>query len=99
MKFTLHALSGVDDDISNAVEWYESKQKGLGEKFLDDWENTVTYILSNPYSFSKKVKSFRHAVLKNFPYLIVYEIIDNLVVIYAVINGKQHPKKRYTRKT
>lgn len=98
MSYKLHPLSGVDNDISNAVEWYESKQSGLGERFIDDWESTVTYIQSNPLAFSKKIKSFRQAVLKNFPYLIVYEIVDNLIVIYAVINGKQHPKKRYIRK-
>ena len=98
MSYKLHPLSGVDDDISNAVECYESKQKGLGERFIDDWESTANYILSHPFSFSTKTKSFRQAVLKNFPYLIVYEIIGDLIVIYAVINSKQHPKKRYIRK-
>lgn len=98
MSYKLHPLSGVDDDISSAVEWYESQQKGLGKRFIDDWESTINYILSNPLAFSKKIKSFRQAVLKNFPYLIIYEIIGDKVVIYAVINGKQHPKKRYLRK-
>ncbi len=98
MSYKLHPLIGVDDDISNAVEWYESQQKGLGARFIDDWENTASYILSNPFTFAKKRKSFRQAVLKNFPYLIVYEITDNLIIIYAVINGARHPKKRYIRK-
>ena len=98
MNYKLHPLLGVDNDISNAVEWYESQQKGLGERFIDDWESTANYILSNPLAFSKKIKSFRQAVLKNFPYLIIYEVVGNLIVIYAVINGKQRPKKRYLRK-
>jgi len=98
MSYKLHPLSGVDDDISHAVEWYESQQKGLGERFIDDWESAVAYILSNPFTFAKKTKSFRQALLKNFPYLIIYEIVDNLIVIYAVVNGKQHPKKRYNKK-
>ena len=98
MSFKLHPLAGVDDDISNAVEWYEFQQKGLGERFINDWESTATYILSNPFTFAKKTKSFRQAVLKNFPYLVVYEVVGDLVVIYAVINGARHPKKRYIRK-
>lgn len=98
MKYKLHPLKGVDDDIADAAEWYESKQPGLGDQFLNDWESTVTYILSNPLAYSKKTKNFRQASLKTFPYSIVYEIIDHLIVIYAVINGKRHPKKRYLRK-
>ena len=98
MIYTLQPISGVDDDISNAVEWYENKQSGLGLKFIEDWENTVSFILSNPLAFSVKRKTFRQAVLKNFPYLIVYEIMNDLIVIYAVVSSKQHPKKRYNRK-
>ncbi|MBK8369016.1 MAG: type II toxin-antitoxin system RelE/ParE family toxin [Bacteroidetes bacterium] len=98
MSYKLHSVVGVDDDVSDPVEWYESQQDGLGERFIDDWESTVAYILSNPFSFAKKTKSFRQAVLKNFPYLVVYEITDNIVIIYAVINGAKHPKKRFLRK-
>jgi hypothetical protein len=98
MSYKLHSLLGVDDDVSDAVEWYESQQDGLGERFIDNWESAVAYILSNPFTFAKKTKSFRQAVLKNFPYLIIYEITDNVIVIYAVINGTRHPKKRYLRK-
>jgi hypothetical protein len=98
MKYKLIPLDGVDNDVGDAVEWYDFKQQGLGEQFLDDWESTVAFILSNPLAFSKKNKSFRHASLKVFPYLIIYEVTENLIVIYAVINAKRHPKKRYTRK-
>ena len=98
MKYILHPLSGVDEDIANAVEWYETQLEGLGETFLNDWENTIAYVVSNPLGFAKKKKSFRQAVLKNFPYLIIFEIVDNLIVVYAVIHAKQRPKKRYARK-
>lgn len=98
MKYVLYPLSGVDDDIANAVEWYESRREGLGTEFLDDWENTIAYVVSNPLGFAKKRKSFRQAVLKKFPYLIIFEIVDNLVVVYAVIHGRKHPKERYKRK-
>jgi hypothetical protein len=91
MNYKLHPLSGVDDDISSAVEWHESQQKGLGERFIDYWESTINYIISNPLAFSKKIKSFRQAVLKNFPYLIIYEIIGYKVFIYVVYKWKTTP--------
>lgn len=75
MKYKLHLLKGVDDDIADAVEWYDSRQPGLGNQFLDDWENTISYISSHPLAFEKKIKSFRQASLKVFPYLVIYEII------------------------
>lgn len=93
MKYFLLPLSGVDDDIADATEWYELQQKGLGEKFIEDWETTVEYIISNPNAYQRKLKQYRHAYFKKFPYLIVYELERTNIIIYGVVNTKTHPKK------
>ncbi len=98
MIYKLLPVLGVDNDISEAVVFYESVQENLGSRFLDDWESTVNYITSNPFGCNVKRKSFRQANLKSFPYLIIYEVAANSIIIYGVIHNKKHPKKRYVRK-
>ena len=97
MSFIFHPVKGVDDDVSDATEWYEFQKTGLGQKFIEDWESTANYIISNPFSFSIKHKTLRYANFKVFPYLVVYEIEDDLIIVYSVINAKRHPNKRYVR--
>jgi plasmid stabilization system protein ParE len=94
MIFTLFPAKGLDDEIADAVEWYESKQPGLGLKFVEDWESSVEYLVSNPYSYQKRHKYLRYGYFKNFPYIIVYEIEEALIVVYSVVHASKQPQKR-----
>jgi hypothetical protein len=53
----------------------------LGEKFLDAWETAVKYAEFNPNGFQEKYKSFRQAPIKNFPYVIMFEIDKTSVIV------------------
>jgi hypothetical protein len=88
----------ADKKISKIFAWYERKQKGLGYRFLDEWEESVHYISEHPLTCSKKYKNFRHEIVGRFPYLILFEIEKETVVIYQVIGAPENPSKRY-RKT
>jgi len=35
---------------------------------------------------------------KTFSYQIIYEIDNEVIVIYKVVYGGRHPRKRYTKK-
>ena len=99
MKYKIILVSGVDDDIADAIEWYENQQSGLGIKFIEDWESAVNYIITEPLAFEIKFKTFRHAGFKTFPFLIIYEFENNVIKVYSVIHAKRFPKKRYKRNT
>ncbi|MBI2966516.1 MAG: hypothetical protein HYY40_01715 [Bacteroidetes bacterium] len=42
-----------------------------------------------------KYKNFREALLKRFPYLIVYEIVKDKTVIHSFFHTSRNPKKKY----
>ena len=93
MNYKIHFVKGVDDDITTAAQWYESKVKGLGEKFVADWETTAVYIESNPFANQIRKKSNRHAYLKKFPFIIVYEVEKKNIYVYALVHAKQKPQR------
>ncbi|WP_312082303.1 hypothetical protein [Epilithonimonas hominis] len=39
MKYNLILKPRAENDLAEAIEWYESKQKGLGQKFLNQLIN------------------------------------------------------------
>ena len=55
-------------DLQEAYEWYEKKKTGLGEEFLDEFEETIKKIERNPFHASYYHKQSRSAALERFPY-------------------------------
>lgn len=80
-------------DIKDAFLWYETKLEGLGLRFIDELENFLLYISENPFSCETKYRNHRVAVLKVFPYVIVYQIEEKSVVVYAVFATSKNPDK------
>ena len=72
-------------EIREARRWYEHQHAGLGLRFLDDLEAAVDEFREHP-RINRAVtddEMVRRALLRTFPYSVVYEIIsaDELVVL------------------
>lgn len=80
-------------EISDAYFWYEEKQIKLGERFLNRLGDCFTTIKSNPKIYTKKYKEMRQAIIDVFPFVVIYEIEKNNIVVFAVFNTHRDPKK------
>lgn len=95
MKFSIEIKEPAKNGAIDAFLYYESQQKHLGERFLDKMELLLSDIAKHPKLYPEKYKSFRQAIIKPFPYLIIFEIIDHSIVVYKVVFAKRHPDKLY----
>ncbi len=94
----LHPLAY--QDIIEGYAWYEDQQKGLGDKFLLTVEKKITAISSNPEVYgSKQKKNFREALVKPFPYIIVYKLYKEKkeIFISSIHHAKKHPRKKFRK--
>ena len=98
MKYVLDIKISAKVGVLDAFDYYERIQRGLGERFLDYWEEHVSIVEENPLLFQKKYKDFRQTLIKPYPYLIIYKIENNTIVIYKVIYAGRSPRKRYNKK-
>ncbi len=87
----------AEEEYSAAFHFYEEQQLGLGIRFEKETEYLLDKLKVNPYLFQRKYKHYREAVFKRFPYYMVYEIIDNSVVIHSVFHASRNPKKKLKR--
>lgn len=78
-----------------AYRWYEEQKAGLGEEFLEELDKDYDKLQSHPKYFGKVKNNFRQSSLKRFPYVIVYEIMKNGVVVFAVFHTKRNPKLKF----
>lgn len=84
----------AEEEYSLAFYYYEEQQLGLGNKFEKETESLMDQLKTNPYLFQRKFKHYREAVFKKFPYYIVYEIIDNSVIVHSFFHASRNPKRK-----
>lgn len=96
MRFELIILKAAAQDAAEAFDYYETAQTGLGDRFLAELLERFNEISKHPkyYGFIDKQKLIRDVKLKNFPYLVVYEIEGESVIIYSVHSGYRNPDKK-----
>lgn len=94
MLFALGIKEEASFEILEAYLYYENKRQGLGEEFLTHLQVYFNRIKSNPEHFPQKRKPYREAFLIRFPFIIVYEVIEEEVIVYSVFNTWQDPEKK-----
>ena len=80
-------------EIEEAATWYEEQKIGLGELFLEAFEKSIEKIQKSPSAFTL-VKHHRQFPVKYFPFVILYEIVDETLFIDAVFHTSRDPKEK-----
>ncbi|MBK6834955.1 MAG: type II toxin-antitoxin system RelE/ParE family toxin [Bacteroidetes bacterium] len=98
--YSLIILEEAKQEWFDATLYYESKQKGLGERFTLAVEEHFDIITETPKHFNKIKKEYRQVLVKRFPFLIIYRIdeLQQAVVITSVFHSKRNPKNKFNRK-
>lgn len=79
--------------------WYENQVSGLGEDFILEFENLLKYVSEHPMGFRIAFSKFRQGMMKRFPYVIAFEIKDDLILVSTLTHAKQHPQKRIRKRS
>ncbi|MEK6615894.1 MAG: type II toxin-antitoxin system RelE/ParE family toxin [Bacteroidota bacterium] len=87
----------AETEFLDSIIWYEKILEGLGRDFQKETEKIVHHLELHPFIYTKKKKNFREAVVRRFPYVIVYKILPKKkeVHILSVFHTSRHPKKKY----
>lgn len=90
----LRVLDEADGDAVAAANWYEQQRSGLGDDFCDEVERAFTLIRHDPFryarvEFARVEGDVRRLVLRRFPYLVVYQILDDQVLVLAVSHASR----------
>ena len=91
-KLEIRPLATIE--ILEAFDWYELQREGLGVELLDELETFYTTLLHNPSSYGYYDKPIRQGKINRFPYVVVFEIFEESVVVYSVFMTKQDPSKK-----
>ena len=68
-------------ELDDAIEYYELQLTGLGRRFFNEVIETIDLIIQFPQLWAQNSENTRKAVLRKFPYNLVYSILDNKIYI------------------
>ncbi|MDP9048844.1 MAG: type II toxin-antitoxin system RelE/ParE family toxin [Bacteroidota bacterium] len=94
--FRIELFETAAADLQEAYDWYEEQSIGLGERFIREVDDYLDFIGENPYQFPIQFSGRYHfALLRHFPFRIVYRIDTNLKSVYvsAVFHTSRDPKR------
>lgn len=94
MKFKVTLLPDAYLDIKEIIDWYNSKQSGLGKSFYLSLKAKIRSISLAPFSFQISYKESRRAMIDSFPYQIHFRVneLERVVVIYSVTHTSRTPR-------
>lgn len=83
-EFAIHPLA--EHDINDAYDWYERQRFGLGEEFMSCLDACFQLIRRMPELAEIVVPGARRALVRRFPYGVLYEYIGDRVVVLCVFH-------------
>jgi hypothetical protein len=89
----MHVVSHpeADAELEAAALWYEERQSGLGDAFLNEFERTLRRILTDPERWHKIQGNNRKLNFQRFPFAIVYSLGADTLYIVAVMHLHRRP--------
>lgn len=84
----------VERDVAETAAWYDSQQRGLGTEFREEVIQVFDALAQNPLLNCRRhpCKNIRWRYPERFPYRIIYEVLDDTVVIAAVLHAARHDR-------
>ena len=80
-------------DIDKAFDWYEEQRRGLGSTFLTNVDACIQAICRMPNRHPAVMGDYRRALVRRFPYAIIYAFVDETVTVGCVFHTSQNPDK------
>ena len=86
-RFTSAALSELKDALLD----YESKEQGLGRRFLAEVDRAIARILMAPEAWRRLSARTRRCLVHRFPFGVLYQIRGVEILVVSVMDLRRDP--------
>jgi plasmid stabilization system protein ParE len=85
-------LTLAQQELDDAVAWYNEQATGLGQEFLDELDRVVRRAVTFPMSCPEIEPGVRRCLLARFPYGLIYGVDRKTIVVVAVAHLHREPR-------
>ena len=89
--------SRAQEEYETSVDWYAKRSEQATVKFINAVTAALELICEHPYTYKKFKTNCYEAILKKYPFSIIYTIEDfsESIIILSIFHHKRNPKKKY----
>jgi plasmid stabilization system protein ParE len=81
-------------EFEDAIEWYDEREPGLGDRFKAEVNATIQRILEDPERFPFSGRTIHKARVETFnKYNVHFRIKPDFIVLVAVFHGARKPAR------
>ena len=80
-------------ELVEAKSWYRERQETLGDEFQRSFDIAAEAIAATPKLYRTVYGEKRRGPLRRFPYFLLYQVVDDTVVVLGCIHVARDPKK------
>jgi plasmid stabilization system protein ParE len=82
----------IEGELAEIRDYYNERSRNLGDDFINEFERQVLSIATTPSHWMVVRGDMRRALMKRFPYLILFRVVNNAVIRITVIkHERRHP--------
>jgi plasmid stabilization system protein ParE len=86
---TLRIRSEAREEIDSAFEWYFKRSPKAADAFLAEVDASLLQIASHPQIHPGYTQNTRRCILGKFPYSVVFQEKDDIVLVIALAHAKR----------
>jgi len=88
MEIKLHPKA--EEDLNEALNHYFKINVNLEKKFIHYLDLTFNKILDFPSLYPYETKTSQKVLMDNFPYIVIYEQYENILMILAIFHTSRN---------
>ena len=79
------------DEFAEAVRFYKQRGRNLGKRFSSEVRINIRKIVETPERWRVLEEDVRRCLVRVFPYLVLYTVESDFILIIAVMHGRREP--------
>jgi len=76
-------------DLQEARDWFDSREPGLGDTFLERVNDTIRRISENPFQYQVAVLDLRRAPVRRHRFSIWYRVLPDESIVVAALSDRR----------
>ena len=76
-------------DLQQARNWFDQREAGLGDRFLESVEQTLERISTNAEQYQVALLDLHRAPIRPFPYSLWYRVLPDESIVVAALSDRR----------
>ncbi len=91
-QYKLELSNEAEADFESSYNYYASVSETVADNFFKQTNESFEQILKNPEIYPKIYKNIRRYVLKKFPFVVYFQIENEIIKVIALFHTSRNPE-------